>query len=231
MPIPVYLAMTASEVQNTDLKPKHMAWMACHFSCDASTITNLPKTLPQSAMLILDDSTPPKNQDPQQIADALESAYNQLNCIGILLDFQCTDLPENAAIVAALERRRLPFAASEAYAVKRNCAVFLPPVPLAIPIEEYISRWKDREIWLELALDGAVITVTKEGCREQYLPAAQTPLNGHLDPKLHCHYAVQADDDTATFTLWRTKEDITGILTEAEKCGVKLAVGLWQELR
>ena len=50
------------------------------------------------------------------------------------------------------------------------------------------------------------------------------------DSALHCHYHIKTFDDHIDFTLWRTREDLTNLLREAETLGVTLAVGLWQEL-
>ena len=62
------------------------------------------------------------------------------------------------------------------------------------------------------------------------LSPAEIPEAGLDDPALYCHYRTQTYDDHIDFTLWRTREDLTGLLREAERLGVTLAVGLWQEL-
>ena len=41
---------------------------------------------------------------------------------------------------------------------------------------------------------------------------------------------MRTEGDIAEFTLFRTREDTVDLLEEAEKLGVKLAVGLYQEL-
>ena len=53
---------------------------------------------------------------------------------------------------------------------------------------------------------------------------------GHRDEKLHCHYQIHTDADSARFTLFRTPEDLDELLIEGEALGVTRAVGLYQEL-
>ena len=72
--------------------------------------------------------------------------------------------------------------------------------------------------------------VSSTGSTFSPLLPAEIPEAGLDDPALHCHYRTQTYDDHIDFTLWRTQEDLTGLLREAEHLGVTLAVGLWQEL-
>ena len=118
----------------------------------------------------------------------------------------------------------------ETYARELECPVFLPPPPPHVPLQEYLAPWQGREIWLEAALDGEVITVTEKGSVSSPLPPAEIPENSLEDPALHCHYRSKTFDDRIDFTLWRTRDDLTNLLREAESLGVTLAVGLWQEL-
>lgn len=68
-----------------------------------------------------------------------------------------------------------------------------------------------------------------KGKRRREAPAAQL-LGGHRDEKLHCHYQIHTDADSARFTLFHTPEDLDALLTEGEALGVTRAVGLYQEL-
>ena len=85
-------------------------------------------------------------------------------------------------------------------------------------------------IWLELALDGETITLTPAGATTAPLPPAAQLSGGHRDEKLHCHYQIHTDADSARFTLFRTPEDLNALLTKGEALGVTRAVGLYQEL-
>ncbi|MDD6200287.1 MAG: hypothetical protein PUB93_03345 [Firmicutes bacterium] len=228
MAIPLYLAMTAAEFRAADALPEHIAWMACHFSPYGTGLTNLPERLPEGSLLILNDRMPPDGHDPERIAGILGEVMAEQHCRGLLLDFQRPGNPETAAVTRRLTAITCPAAVSERYAAD-GCPVFLPPVPPFRLPAEYLAPWKGREIWLEAALDGAVITVTGDGSRFAPLPPGDKPEAGFPDEALHCHYRVEAGD-AARFTLWRTREDVDALLREAESLGVALAVGLYQEL-
>ena len=182
-------------------------------------------------MLILNDRTPPQGHDPEVIARQLKELADTLHYKYILLDFQRPDLPENAAVAKALAAASpCPVGISELYARELTCPVFLPPVPPHVPPGEYLSPLQGREIWLEAALGGRIITVTEKG--SVYSPLASTKAleTAMEDMVLHCHYHIRTYDDHIDFTLWRTKDDLQELLREAESLGVTLAVGLWQEL-
>ena len=231
MALPLYLALTAAEFQNCSCLPERAAWMACHYSPYALGLSNLPGRLPEGAMLILNDRTPPQGHDPEVIARQLKELADTLHYKYILLDFQRPDLPENAAVAKALAAASpCPVGISELYARELTCPVFLPPVPPHVPPGEYLSPLQGREIWLEAALGGRIITVTEKG--SVYSPLASTKAleTAMEDMVLHCHYHIRTYDDHIDFTLWRTKDDLQELLREAESLGVTLAVGLWQEL-
>ena len=71
MPIPCYIAMTGAEFLHTDRFPDKIAWMACHYACYATGLSNLPKDLPEGALIIVNDRTPPFEQDAAFIAEQL----------------------------------------------------------------------------------------------------------------------------------------------------------------
>ena len=79
-------------------------------------------------------------------------------------------------------------------------------------------------------MDGETVTLTPAGATTAPLPPAAQLLGGHRDEKLHCHYQIHTDADSARFTLFRTPEDLDALLTEGESLGVTRAVGLYQEL-
>ncbi len=230
MAFPFYLAMTAAEIQENRFLPPRLAYMACHFSPYGTGLSNRPKSLPQGSMLILNDRTPIHGHDHKLIAAQLEELAAGSHCSGILLDFQRPGCEETATLVRYLAQvLPYPVAVSHLYAEKLACPVFLPPLPPEEPITEYLRPWQGREIWLEAALEGTVITLTAEGAAFNPLSCAP-PSEGHADKSLHCHYTIDVADEQAAFTLFRTREDLQGLLAEAESLGVTQAVGLWQEL-
>ena len=79
-------AMTPEEMASVRPLPAGAAWMSCHFAPEG--LRDLPETLPEGSLLILDDSIPLTDQDPQKILDQLTTAIGRLRCQALLLDFQ-----------------------------------------------------------------------------------------------------------------------------------------------
>lgn len=232
MAIAPFLAMTAAEIYATSSLPRKIAWMACHFSPYGLGLSNLPKDLPPDSLLIVDDITPPHGHDPLLIAQQLTSYVEALHCCGILLDFQRSGCAETEAIAKQLvETLPCHVAVSECYAGDLDSPVFLPPVPPSVPLEKQLAPWKDREIWLELGLDGETIVLTEKGAETVLLSYPEPQSAGFADETLHCHYSIQTDEKSARFTLWRTKEDLEILLAEAEELGITTVIGLYQELQ
>lgn len=231
MAIKRYLAMTAAEIGDSAALPSNVAWMACHFSPYTTGLSNRPKTLPPGSVLILNDVTPIHGHDPKVITDQLRECVEALECVGVLLDLQRTGNAETAALVQVLAGA-LPCltAVSEPYARDVDSPVFLPPPPLHVPLGEYLAPWQDREVWLEMALDGEVITLTEAGAAFWPLAMGEAFEDGHREETLHCHYRIDMEENAARFTLRRTREDLDALLEEAEGLGVTTAVGLYQEL-
>lgn len=230
MAFPLYLAMTGAEIRECTPIPDHIAYMACHFSPYGTGLTNLPKALPTGSLLILNDRTPIHGHDPERIAAQLEDAVTALRCDGILLDFQRPDCVETARLSRHLcQTLRCPVGVSDVYATSLSCPVFLPPVPPDILLSAYLLPWAGREIWLEAAMSSVELTLTSEGCASVPLPCPKHT-GGFPEPELHCHYRICTDPDKATFTLFRTREDMENLLSEADALGVTRAIGLWQEL-
>lgn len=231
MAIRRYFAMTAAEIRGNPLLPPGTAWMACHFSPYGTGLSNLPRDLPPDSLLILNDRTPIHGHDPERIAGQLAELLEALDCRGLLLDFQRPGVEETAALAGHLVKTLpCPVAVSDLYARELNCPVFLSPVPADMALGDYLAPWQGREVWLDLALDGEVITLTEEGAAAApQLPG--TVLEGGLrEETLHCHYQIALSDSAANFSLWRTAEDLERLLAEAEELGVTTAVGLYQEL-
>ena len=223
--------MTAAEIRSAPTLPSAMAWMACHFSPYGLGLSNLPKDLPPGSLLMVDDITPPCGHDPVLITEQLSVCVEVLHCHGVLLDFQRKDMMEVQALAKHLTHcLPCPAVVSEPYANDLDCAVFLPPAPPSVPLEEYLLPWKEREIWLELGLEGEILTLTEQGCEAAPLPYPDPSREGFSDQKLHCHYTIESDEKAARFTLWRTMNDLEELLVEAEALGVVGAVGLYQEL-
>ena len=230
MPIALKLAMTGAEMAGNSVFPDHAAWMACHFSSSGSGLSNLPRWLPPDSLLILDDSTPIQEHDPERIAGELGECMGRLQCVGLLLDFQ---RPGEEPLRELTEYlcRVLPFpvVASDSYADGLDCGVFVSPVPPDTSMDTWLSRWNGREIWLDTTMEGLEIILTEDGAKSTPLPSWEQREGGLEDKRLHCHYHISLDENSAVFTLWRTAEDVAAQLAEAEALGVTAAVGLYQE--
>ena len=230
MALPLYLAMTAAEISRATVLPNNCAYMACHFSPYGTGLSNFPQELPENALLIVNDRTPVQGHDPILIAEQLVQMAEDWKVSGILLDFQRPAQTETdriaKAILAALP---CPVGICEHYARELDCPVFLPPPPPDSSLNQYISHWHGRELWLEVALDSKAILITEEGSQSPPAPA-DLPFFPYRDSRLHCSYHINAQPDQVLFTLRRTAEDLGDLLTEAEALGVTRAVGLFQEL-
>lgn len=229
MAIVQYLAMTAAEMMNSTSLPQKAAWMACHFSPYSTGLCNLPTALPPGSLLILNDRTPLHGHDAKRICLELTEVLEQFSCFGLLVDFQNFPTEESRFLTAYLASHlQYPLGLPPAYAAK-NAAVFLPPAPTLIPLSRYLKQWKGQEIWLEAALEGEDAVLTQKGVSIQTSVGAQSgPV--HQDTILHCHYTIKPRQDSILFCTWRTSSDLKSLLEEAERDGVTLSVGLFQEL-
>ena len=228
MALPLYLARTAAEMGGNRSPAVPGAYMACHFSPWGPGLSNLPEALPPESILILDDSTPMSGHTPEVILRQLSEQMERHQCQSLLLDFQRQGI-EVQQDLAALLAEALPFptAVSEIYAAGLSCPVFLSPVPPERPLSEHLRPWHPREIWLDVTLDALELVLTENGC--SCAPLFSFPDAGQTDVRLHCHYDIQLEE-AAHFRIWRTREDLEGLLLEAESLGVSRAIGLWQEL-
>lgn len=224
-----YLAMTAAEMQNCSAFPEKIAWMACHFSPSNAGLDNLPKALPAGALIILDDSTPVAEHDARTVARQLYEAVQTHNAAGILLDLQRPDVERTRVIAREIAKLPCPVAATPAYASDLIRAVFLPPVPPNVLLEQHLRSARGKEIWLEIAPNANRLTLTEQGCRifDTTVPSQE----GFYCSELFCHYHAQVHDNAVHFNLWRTKEDVAALLRKARSLGVQRAIGLWQELK
>ena len=231
MALPLYLAMTASEISAYDPFPTNFAYMACHFSPYSQGLSNLPASLPEKAMLILNDNFPCQSHCPGLVAQQLLETVEKFHCESLLLDFQRPHSPEIEQMVQAIQTALpCPLALPPAYAPNCDGPVFLPPCPLHIPLEEYLSCWSGREIWLEAALCQEDVRITSEG--SVYIPHFPSDglQGGFFDQTLCCNYRSEIEEDAICFTLFDTNESLCKKLDRAQALEVNRAVGLWQEL-
>ena len=231
MAIQPFLAMTAAEMRNSRQFPAGICWMACHFSPYGLGLSNMPARLPPRTLLMVDDITPIRGHRPDIIATQLAQAVTELDCAGVLLDFQRPDCAEASVLAAALVTALpCPVAVSDVYAGELDCPVFLNAPPCNEPLEGWFSPWEGREIWLELSKSPAQLTVDGSGSYIEPIPLSPEG-TGFADQDLLCHYRTEIQEDSAFFTLWRTREDLAQLLELAEGFGVTRAVGLYQEFQ
>ena len=209
MAIHTYLAMTAAEIDRISPLPPEIAWMACHFSPYSTGISNLPPWLPEGSLLMLNDVTPIHGHDPQRVAEQLAGCIERCKCMGVLLDFQ-REKNEELEAMATFLIDALPCPVG--WSQNDAGPVFVPPVPCSAPLAEYIAPWKDKEVWLELALSSEQLRLTDQGCVSIPLSPQDIPAWGQKEDGLHCHYQIELSDDDARFTLWRTREDLQELL-------------------
>lgn len=227
MVIPHYLAVTRAEIAGGAL-PAHLGYLGCHFS-DAG-LSGLPEALPSGSLLILDDRIPMTNQDPALILSQLQKALDALDCIGLLLDFQQPENGPQKNLTRLLSKTLpIPVAAPPFYASPES-RLFLPPVPPDRSVEEALSPWSGRKIWLDTAPGAITLTLTGAGCAAA--PPPHSPAPGRFtDPQLCCRYSIEESPEGFRFTLFRDEACLRDLLAQAAERGVELAVGLWQEFR
>ena len=229
MPIPCYLALTAAEFPNATHLPDKIAWMACHFSCYGTGLSNLPEGLPEGSMVILNDRMPPDSHDPKRIVAQLLELTADAKPDALLLDFQRSGIALNRQLAQELaEALPCPVGVTAEYAKDSGCAVFLEPPPLHISLADHIAPWGAQEVWLEIAPQTFTYTVDQDGCTIAEQENAPLPEPVFLDENLSIRYHTELLDNAAVFTLQRTKDDLIQLLKGA--CRITRAVGLYQQL-
>ena len=228
---PLYLAMTGAEISNQASLPAPLAYMACSFSAYTQGLSGIPAHLPSGSMLILNDRMRCQGHSPALVVDQLQEAITRLECESLLLDFQQPPEPESEAMARMIiQSLSCPVTVTAPFADCLGCPVFLSPAPLQIPLEEYLAPWKDREVWLEAALEQTDIVLTAEGCSATIQFPPEQLQGGFYEETLCCQYRTKADSDSIRFTLFDTRESLKKKLEHATSLGVVRAVGLWQEL-
>ena len=230
MPLPMYLAMTTAEIARCNQLPPKLSYMACHYSPYTQGLSNLPDTLPGGAMLIVNDSNPVCDHEPDLIVSQLQQLCERLHIGSVLLDFQRPGEAKTAAVVSAIaDALDCPVGVSACYADEESCAVFLPPPPAYQSLQAHLAPWQGREVWVEIAPVCNRLCITETACRITEQLHCTVPLP-HYDSCLHCHYGAEVGSDSITFTLNRDKSDLPEFLEEAYRLGVTQAIGLYQEL-
>jgi hypothetical protein len=226
-----YLAVTAAELPGIATADQKIAFMACHFSPYAAGLSNIPTALPTGSMLILNDRIPICGHDPSRIADQLLQTIKALGCDSLLLDFQRPENAETASLCRFLaEAIPCPLGISHHYANNTDCYAFLSAPPLDMPLGEYLKPWKGRKIWLEAALETTELTIRYDGCKAASLLYEPPPDQTFIEEALHCRYRCQVFDDAVRVSLYRTIDQLDGLLEEAGYLGVEKAIGLYQQL-
>ena len=202
MVLPLYLAMSAPE-----FRP---------IPCSAFLVLEDAKIPPAGVLPVITDAFPLDRQRLLRLCQGREA---------VLLDFEHPPTAETRAQIRGLP---CPAGAPPGYADEGP--VFLPPAPLHVPMDEYLSPWKGREIWLEAALQKQVITVTSEGVAV-FPPCTNTDFEGGFySEKLQCRFLQTFSENRAVFTLFDTPDTLRIKLNQAAELGVTRAVGLFQEL-
>ena len=231
MVLPLYLALTASEISAFPTIDFPFAYMACHFSPYTEGISNIPESLPSGSLLILNDRFPCQGHSADLVANQISEALLRLDCESVLLDFQRPPEPESEAIAAKITSSlSCPIAVTASFTKELDCPVFLSPAPLHLPLADYLLPWKGREIWLEAALCQEEVLITEKGVHINSIFPTEQLSGGFYDENLHCNYRTQILEDSIRFTLFDTPESLNQKLELAASLGVSRAVGLWQEL-
>lgn len=231
MVLPLYLALTAAEISSQKAAPFPCAYMACHFSAYNEGLANIPDSLPEKAMLILNDRMECTGHSPDLVAGQLAEAATRLGCESVLLDFQRPPEPESEAMVKRIATDfPCPVAVTEGFADRFEGPVFLSPSPLHVPLEQHMEAWAHREIWLEAALCQENILITTEGMTHNPIFPTDQLTDGFYDEILRCCYRTAVSENEIRFTLFDTHQSLEKKLEYAHSLGVSRAVGLWQEL-
>lgn len=229
MDLSIYPAFAGAELEAMLQYPGKTAWLGCHLSAYGSGITPLPAALKHCDMLVLTDEMPPEGHDSKAVAAELWSQANILGCERILLDFQRPPSEESLQIIqCVLEKAYVPVGVTSKYAQQLTCPVFLAPPPLWTPLEEAISPWVGREIWLEIAPESGCVTLTKEG--SSYAPCGTKPDYPFTDHGLCLSYKAEIYANKASVFLHRGISNLPHWLVQAEALGIRAAVGLYQQL-
>ena len=138
----VFLAVTGREPET--VRPKRTAYMACHFSAGGAGLSNMPRSLPEDSLLLLDDSMPVQGHNPETVVKQLNELVNKFSVRAVLLDFQRPPTEEAQKMVSAIAQGCSCTAAVTPAYVKKGFPVFLPPPPANKSLKEYLKPWSKR---------------------------------------------------------------------------------------
>lgn len=229
MDLSIYPAFAGAELEAMLRYTGKTAWLGCHLSAYGNGITPLPAALKHCDLLVLTDEMPPDGHDPKEVASELWSQAKTLGCERILLDFQRPPSEESMQIIhCVLEKAFVPVGVTPKHAQQLSCPVFLPPPPLWTPLEEAISPWTGREVWLEIAPESGCVTLTKDG--SSYAPSETKPDYPFTDHRLCLSYKTEVYANKASVFLHRGISNLPCWLKQADTLGIRAAVGLYQQL-
>ena len=202
MVLPLYLAMTVSEFRSVPYP--------------ALLMLTGTEQVPPGVLPVLTDCFPLDGQALQRICQGQEA---------LLLDFV---RPPTTLLQEIIQGLPCPCGAPLGYT--EEGPVFLPPAPIHIPLDKYLTPYRGREIWLEAALQRQVVTVTVSGATIGPPLPNRNFEGGFYDEKLCCCFTQEFTEDMAVFTLFDTPKTLAKKLDHAAALGVTRAVGLYQEL-
>lgn len=231
MDINCYMAMTAPEITRVSPHPHRIGWLSSHFSERSNGLCNLPDALPEGAVLILDDSTPPAGHDPEEVAVQLNMLVQKSHLQVVILDFQNPNqFPTEEMTAYLLSTLTCKVCVAAPYAKPHNCPVLIPaPMPHRSP-QKHISPWRGREIWIEATLDTERITVTEQGSTITVLPYQEPEGHWFTEERLCCRYQIQELETQVEFTLTRDMKMLKQLLENCQQLGVSYFIGLYQQL-
>ena len=228
MAIVRYLAMTGAEFWGCTQYPPHIGWLACHFSPSGAGLSNIPRVLPRDSLLLVDDSLPFSDHNPELISNQLQQATDNLGLYAIVLDFQRSHGPLLQSLTELLQRK-LPCPVFAPPGYTQTGPVFLPPCPLHTPADIYLKPYQGQQILLDTTPLSTIIKVTPEKVTYQTISPQPVEKGDHWDCCLYCHYKIATHGDCISFALQRNNDAFYKWCAHVESLGVTAMIGLYQE--
>ena len=232
MVLPLYLAMTGREILAAQPSASRCAYMACHFSPYGLGLSNLPKALPEGAVILLSDRIPPGGHDAEVVVAQLEELVRQFQPKAIVLDLEtagngfCRELAVKCSGISGAE-----ITVAAAYAKDLPCSVFVGAGALWTPAEKLLKPWQGRKLWVEAVLQRGLVTVTDQGAGYEELPWEPPEEELPVDEDLQVAYRIRQTKDAVEVMLWRGKEQLPKWMEKLEQLGAEGFLGLYQQLR
>ena len=224
-----YLAMTEAEIRRQASLPPRMGYLSCCFSPYGLGLMGVPQHLPPGNVLLLTDRIEPVHHAPVLVARQLHAAAVRLHSAAIVLDLQRPDnIHSNRIAGAVAQGPPCPVVISQDYARDLPVGVLMR-VPVGIALEDAITPWQGREMWLEMGMDRAVLEITEQGCTRREPAPFQPDPSDLEDRDLCCRYRLELRQDRADFCLYETVDTWQEKLRKAETLGIRNAIGLYQE--